>query len=86
MVTSEIYAERLRPEHAQAVSGNSSRIMFVCMCRCADARVCQKRKKNGGGGGMEDGEDGDGGARGKRPREREEGGWGGERRRIFGDI
>lgn len=69
MVTSEIYTKRLRPEHAQAFSRNSSRIMFVCTCRCADVRVCQKKK---GGGG--------------RPRERKEGGWGGERQRIFGDI
>lgn len=48
MVTSEIYTKRLRPEHAQAVSRNSSRIMFVCTCRCADVRVCQKKERRGG--------------------------------------
>lgn len=57
MVTSEIYTEQLRPEHAQAVSRNSSRIMFVCMCRCADVRVCQKKEggriEGAGGGGRE---------------------------------
>lgn len=53
MVTSEIYTEQLRPEHAQAVSRNSSRIMFACMCRCADASVRQKKRKGevGMGGG-----------------------------------
>lgn len=45
MVTSEVYTERRWPEHAQAVSRNSSRIMFVCTCRCAEMPVCQKKKK-----------------------------------------
>lgn len=80
MVTSEIYTERLWPEHAQAVSRNSSGIMFVCMCRCADTCVCQK-KRGGGVVMMRVRRE-----RGERPREIKEGGWEGERRRIFGDI
>lgn len=52
MVTSEIYTKRRWPEHAQAVSRNSSRIMFVCMCRCAERPVCQKKEKKKDGGGM----------------------------------
>lgn len=57
MVTSEIYTERLWPEHAQAVSRNSSGIMFVCMCRCADTCVCQKKR---GGCGNDEGEEREG--------------------------
>lgn len=82
MVTSEIYTKQLCPEHAQAVSRNSGRIMFACMCRCADASVRQKKEKGRWGwvGGRWRGE------RGERPKERKEGEWGGERQRIFGDI
>lgn len=46
MVTSRIYSEELPAGHEQALNRNSSKKMFVWLCRCADRNVCQKEEKN----------------------------------------
>lgn len=45
MVTSRIYSKELPAGHEQAVNRNSSKKMFVWLCRCADRNVCQKEGK-----------------------------------------